>query len=76
MRTQQTVQPTAAGLGLVVVEIDAGNTDQIVQLATNTDGAVTLICGHSNTVPVIIEALGGETIADLPEDQFEILVKK
>ena len=72
-RTQQTAQPTANELGLVVQVIDAGHFDEIAQQATATAGSVSLICGHSNTVPDIIEALGGAAMADIEEDQFDNL---
>ena len=72
-RTQQTVQPTASELGLVVQVIDAGQFDEIAQQATATVGAVSLICGHSNTVPDIIEALGGASMANIEENQFDNL---
>ncbi len=72
-RTQQTVHPTANELGLVVKVIDAGHFDEIAQQAMASVGSVSLICGHSNTVPDIIEALGGDAMADIEEDQFDNL---
>lgn len=79
-RTQQTVQPLATQLGLAVTVVDQvapdGTADVdalIAQVWANSKGKVALIAGHTNTVPVIIEKLGGGTIPPIGESEFDNL---
>src|SRR5688572_191668 len=76
-RTQQTVEPLASQLGPTVKVVDQVAPDKtvnvdslIAQLWANNAGQVALIAGHTNTVPVIIEKLGGGTIAPIAETKF------
>jgi len=72
VRTQQTVQPTANQMRLPVVQIDARNTDELVQqISTKNRGGVVLIAGHNNTVPAAIAALGGGSFPVIPENEFD-----
>jgi len=78
-RTQQTVAPLANQLGLTVNVVDQVAPDKtvsvdalIAQVWANHTGQVVLIAGHTNTVPVIIEKLGG-AIAPIPETEFDNL---
>ncbi len=68
-RTVQTVDDTATLLGLSVIPVDqhapdhSGNVDDLVdQILTNNTGQKVLVAGHSETVPLIVEKLGGGTI--------------
>jgi phosphohistidine phosphatase SixA len=79
-RTQQTVQPLATQLGLPVTVVDQvapdGTADVdalIAQIWANNKGQVAFVAGHTNTVPVIIEKLGGGTIAPIGETKFDNL---
>ena len=79
-RTQQTVQPLATQLGLPVTEVDqvapngVADVDALIaQVWSNNTGQVVLIAGHTNTVPVIIEKLGGGTISPIAESEFDNL---
>lgn len=80
-RTQQTVQPLATQLGLTVNVVEqyaadgpTPNVDNLIsQVRTNNKGQVVLIAGHSDTVPLIIEKLSGQTIAAIGEDEFDNL---
>jgi broad specificity phosphatase PhoE len=79
-RTQQTVAPLASQLGLTVKVVDqlapdkTVNVDSLIaQVWANNTGQVVVIAGHTNTVPVIIEKLGGGTIAPIPETEFDNL---
>lgn len=63
-RTQQTIAPSAGGARLEPVIIDAGGEKELAQtlLSEHRTHSV-LVCGHSNTVPALIAALGvSETI--------------
>jgi phosphohistidine phosphatase SixA len=73
-RTQQTVQPMAARLGLPVTQLDAGDADGLINhVLTNHRGQAVLISGHSNTVPVIIEKLKGGQIAPITDAEYDKL---
>ena len=72
-RTQETVQPLATLLGLSVTQVPAADVAGLVsQIRTNHRGQVVLVAGHSNTVPQIIQELGGGTIASI-DGQFDNL---
>ena len=79
-RTQQTVQPLATQLGLAVTVVNQfaadGSLDVdplIDHVWANNRGRVVLIAGHTDSVPVIIEELGGGTIAPITENEFDNL---
>jgi broad specificity phosphatase PhoE len=67
-RTQQTVAPLAARVGLEVTVHPARDTAGLAELvATAHAGGVVVISGHSNTVPALVEALGAGTVDPIEE---------
>lgn len=79
-RTQQTVQPIATNLGLTTNFVSqhaadgSGDvTNLISQITSNNTGQKVLVAGHTNTVPMIIEQLGGGTIDPIVETEFDNL---
>lgn len=73
-RTQQTVQPLAAQRGLTVTQLNASDTDALVNdILSNHRGETVLIAGHSNTVPEIIDKLKGGQITPVAETEFDKL---
>jgi len=80
-RTQLTVAPLAAALGLEVVVLPPADGDALVE---HLDGlppnSVAVVAGHSNTVPAIAAALGGG-MSDLddkgyiPHATYDLLVQ-
>lgn len=68
-RSQQTAAPLAQALGLTPKLYDPSNTPALVQMVRAEQGTV-LVVGHSNTVPVIVEQLGGVRPEPLTENQF------
>jgi broad specificity phosphatase PhoE len=68
-RTRQTVAPLAARLGLTPIVYDPADTPGLIARVRAAHGAV-LIVGHSNTVPNIVAALGGERPAALAHEDF------
>jgi phosphohistidine phosphatase SixA len=66
-RTQETVAPLAARLGLKSEPVPAAKSELVVaQLDALPAGSLAIVCGHSNTVPRVAELLGVE-IAGLEE---------
>jgi broad specificity phosphatase PhoE len=74
LRTQQTVEPLAAQLGLTVKQLDSGDTDGLVsQLLSENRGQTVVVAGHSNTVPVLVEKLTGKTVPPIDESEYDNL---
>jgi broad specificity phosphatase PhoE len=72
-RTQQTAQPLATQLGLTITQVPAADVTGLVsQIRTSHRGQVVLVAGHSNTVPQIIQALGGGTVT-IGDGEFDNL---
>ncbi len=60
-RTQETVAPLAARLGVSSEALPAANSEGVVaRLDALPAGSVAVVCGHSNTVPRVAELLGIE----------------
>lgn len=73
-RTQQTVKPIADKLGLTPTIIDAkGTSDLVNRIVTANRGQTVLVAGHSNTVPAIVNALGGGSSPDIPDSEYDNL---
>lgn len=73
-RTQQTVKPTADKLGKTPTIIDAKATSDLVnRIVTENRGQTVLVAGHSNTVPTIINVLGGGSSPDIPDSEYDNL---
>ena len=68
-RTRQTAAPTAARLALNLTVYDPRDTAGLIARVRAETGPV-LIVGHSNTVPDIVAALGGERPAPLSHPDF------
>lgn len=58
MRTRETAAPLAAQTGLAVHLYDASDADAFADQLRSVPG-VHLVVGHSNTIPGLVEALGG-----------------
>jgi phosphohistidine phosphatase SixA len=70
-RTQQTVGPLAERRGLTVTKIASSDTPRLVSdIRSQHAGQVVLVAGHSNTIPQIIQALGGGAVAPIDESDF------
>jgi phosphohistidine phosphatase SixA len=80
-RTRYTLAPLAAALGLEVVAAPARDVGALAARITDLPaGSVVVVCGHSNTVPKLVDALvrrGGSTSdearPDLAESAFDRL---
>lgn len=68
-RTRQTAAPLAARLHLTPIVYDPADTPALIA-RVRAEAGVVLIVGHSNTVPDIIEQLGGARPAPLVHEDF------
>lgn len=71
-RARDTARPTATLFGLEVTEYYAP-ADLATLINEKWFGRPVLIVGHSNTVPALIEALGGDPIGELGSDEYDNL---
>lgn len=68
-RAQQTAAPLAQRLAITPKIYDPADTPALVSSVLNETGAV-LVVGHSNTVPDIVEQLGGPRPKPLVHEDF------
>ena len=68
-RAQQTAAPLARSLGITTKIYDPADTAALV-IAVSRETRTVLVVGHSNTVPDIIERLGGQRPAPLVHEDF------
>jgi len=64
LRTQQTADPLATSRGITPTRINKANTDDLINdvLAARNRGGVIVIIGHNDTVPDIVDRLGGGAV--------------
>ena len=84
VRTQQTLAPLSARVGIEVAAIGAAKPDDLVaQLRRLPAGSVAVVAGHSNTIPALVRALGGTLDGtmqgsggeQLPDDEYGRLIE-
>lgn len=78
-RTILTGKPLADALGLEVTQVPAGNPmrahlDAIAAKVAEHAGGTVLVVGHSNTVPLIVQALGGPDIGTIADSEYDNLM--
>jgi len=72
MRSFQTGMPTARENGVELTEYPPTDTDWLVQaIDASPGGEAVLVVAHSNTVPIILKALGGRDIPELDDDEYD-----
>ncbi len=73
-RTQLTVKPLSDKTGVPVTVVNSKNTaDLLGQIRAQHSGQTIFIAGHNNTVPEIVEALGGPKYPTIPESEYDNL---
>lgn len=72
-RTQQTVHPLAAQLGIPATVVSAADVNGLVSQMLSPRGRTVLAACHTDTIPRIIDALGGGTVEPVAETDFDIL---
>ncbi|HUR00226.1 MAG TPA: phosphoglycerate mutase family protein [Gemmatimonadaceae bacterium] len=77
-RNRQTAAALAQNLGIAVTErpIDATNSasyanDLAREILTRHSGKTVLVVGHSNTVPDIVRALSGRSVAPISDPEYD-----
>lgn len=85
LRTKETARPLAeaAGLEPVIVPMAAdrsapggiaeGSIKELVDRILEHKGKAVLVVGHSNTLPLIIKALGAAPVPDIPDAEYDNL---
>lgn len=74
LRTQQTAEPLSTQLGIPIIQVDSANVNSLTnQILSNHNGEVVVVVGHSNTIPLIIEELGGGLISPIQESEYDNL---
>jgi broad specificity phosphatase PhoE len=78
IRTRDTAAPLAERLGLPITvhpveNAEASSRELATRVLAEHAGGTVLIVGHSNTVPLIVEALGGTDVGPLEDSVYERL---
>jgi broad specificity phosphatase PhoE len=74
-RTALTAAPTAHALGLVPAAVNVRSQRHVAEVVDSIRaraGGVVLVVGHSNTVPAIVSALGGEA-PEICDEEYDNL---
>jgi len=73
-RTRLTAEPLSRRLGVPVETVDAATTNKLVAsiLSKHAGGTVVVVC-HSNTLPEIVQALGGGKIPEIDDLDYDNL---
>lgn len=74
-RTKNTAAPAAARSGVAPTVISGADMNGLIAALKKAEGQTVLVVGHSNTVPAIIERLGGPkfTIKDEEYDHLYVV---
>ncbi len=73
-RTRLTAEPIAKHLGIKPEQMDAADSKKLADtILAKHSGETVLVVGHSDTVPEIIAALGGPSMPELGEFEFDNL---
>jgi broad specificity phosphatase PhoE len=77
-RTQDTLAPLAAHAGLEVTvarveSVEESARELARRILAEHRGQVVVVAGHSNTVPAIVAALGGDPPAAIADDRYDDL---
>jgi broad specificity phosphatase PhoE len=74
LRTQQTVEPLAAALGLAVQQSNSGDVNGLVErILAEHRSQIVVVAGHSDTVPMLVEKLTGKPVPAIEETEYDNL---
>lgn len=73
LRTQQTAQPLATALGITMIQAgtSATATNELAKRLNRINKKEVLVVGHTNTIPSIVLALSGRSIAPINDDDYD-----
>lgn len=71
VRAEQTAQFLATALGLTPTALPGNDIDAFAREIRRYAGDTVLVIGHSNTVTPIIAALGGPTLPQIGDEEFD-----
>lgn len=73
-RTQQTVKPLSDRTGVPISLLDSSQRNELAErIMTGLRGKTVFVAGHSNSVPVIVSILSGETYPEIPDNEYDNL---
>jgi 2,3-bisphosphoglycerate-dependent phosphoglycerate mutase len=71
-RSRLTAVPTAKEFGLQITQIDAKESKKLAEdILLQHPGQTVLVVGHSNTLSEIVQALGGGSIPDIGDNDYD-----
>lgn len=73
VRAEQTAQLLATALGITPIVIEGKNIAAFASEIRKYSGSTVLVVGHSNTVTPIISALGGPSLPEIGDAEFDNL---
>lgn len=73
VRAEQTAQLLATALGITPIALPGNDIEGIADEIRSRRGQTVLVVGHSNTVTPIIAALGGPSLPQIGEAEFDNL---
>jgi broad specificity phosphatase PhoE len=74
LRTIQTAAPLETALGITHREFDPNDTAGLANaIKAASSGQTVLVVGHTNTVPALIQLLGGPSIPNVDDAEFDNL---
>ncbi|MBX3462159.1 MAG: nuclear transport factor 2 family protein [Planctomycetes bacterium] len=72
-RTAATVAPLCAARGLSPTVVPADDVQGLVERLRRHPGQTVLVCGHSNTLPQVLDALGAPATAAIGDGEYDRL---
>jgi phosphohistidine phosphatase SixA len=73
-RTLSTAEPVAAAAGVSVEVYDPGDAEAVASLVEHlARPGRHVVSGHSNTTPALVEALGGDPVSPISDDEYDRL---
>jgi phosphohistidine phosphatase SixA len=69
-RTRQTAEPLASALGIQITAVPASDVGGLVERLKHSTG-VSLVVGHSNTIPDIVKALDATGPVRIADDEYD-----